>query len=95
MVIIRDVVSDFSDEDEIELCNHGIPIKAIVKEIVYGLEFQPIGNEEYWPSYYRPSFIPNPIMRRKRSGRPKTTRIHNEMDEVQPQLIKKCRWRRT
>ncbi|KAF1876420.1 hypothetical protein Lal_00029768 [Lupinus albus] len=57
---------------------------------VYGLEFQPIGNEEYWPSYYGPSFIPNPIMRRKRIGRPKTTRIHNEMDEVEPQLIKKC-----
>ncbi|KAF1894728.1 hypothetical protein Lal_00021021 [Lupinus albus] len=62
---------------------------------VYELEFQPIGNEEYWPSYSGPSFIPNPIMRRKRIGRPKTTRIHNEMDEVEPQLIKKCEWCRT
>ncbi|KAF1881954.1 hypothetical protein Lal_00038598 [Lupinus albus] len=32
---------------------------------VYELEFQQIGNEEYWPSYFGPSFIPNPIMRRK------------------------------
>ncbi|KAF1868424.1 hypothetical protein Lal_00008231 [Lupinus albus] len=55
---------------------------------VYGLEFQSIGNKEYCPSYYGPSFIPNPIMRRKRTGRSKTTRIHNEMDEVEPQLIK-------
>ncbi|KAF1889837.1 hypothetical protein Lal_00025166 [Lupinus albus] len=62
---------------------------------VYELEFQPIGNEEYWPSYSGPSFIPNPIMRRKRTSRPKTTRIHNEMDEVEPQLIKKCGWCRT
>ncbi|KAF1862308.1 hypothetical protein Lal_00026834 [Lupinus albus] len=62
---------------------------------VYGLEFQPIGNEEYWSSYSGSSFIPNPILRRKRTGRPKTTRIHNEIDEVEPQLIKKCGWCRT
>ncbi|KAF1877212.1 hypothetical protein Lal_00011982 [Lupinus albus] len=32
---------------------------------VYGLEFQPTGNEEYWPPYFGPSFIPNPVMHRK------------------------------
>ncbi|CAL0310918.1 unnamed protein product [Lupinus luteus] len=62
---------------------------------VYGIHFQPIGNIEYWPPYSGPSFIPNPVMRRKRTGRPKTKRIHNEMDEVQSQLIKKCGWCRT
>ncbi|XP_019451933.1 PREDICTED: uncharacterized protein LOC109354035 [Lupinus angustifolius] len=62
---------------------------------VYGIHFQPIGNEEYWPPYSGPSFIPNPVMRRKRTGRPKTKRIHNEMDEVQSQRIKKCGWCRT
>ncbi|KAF1879675.1 hypothetical protein Lal_00033333 [Lupinus albus] len=48
---------------------------------VYGREFEPIGNEEYWPHYSGPMFIPNPLMRRKRTGRPKTSRIHNEMDD--------------
>ncbi|KAF1896195.1 hypothetical protein Lal_00027261 [Lupinus albus] len=36
-----------------------------------------------------------PIMRRKRTGRPKTTIIHNEMDKVELQVTKKCRWCRT
>ncbi|CAL0324864.1 unnamed protein product [Lupinus luteus] len=58
----------------------------------YGCQFQPIGNEEYWPAYSGPTFIPNPVMRRKSSGRPKTKRIHNEMDEVPVQQIKKCGW---
>ncbi|XP_019423103.1 PREDICTED: uncharacterized protein LOC109360782 [Lupinus angustifolius] len=62
---------------------------------VYGYEFQPLGNEEYWPPYSGPTFIPNPVMRRKRSGRPKTSRIHNEMDEVESEQLKKCGWCRT
>ncbi|CAL0317899.1 unnamed protein product [Lupinus luteus] len=57
---------------------------------VYGVEFQPVPNEEYWPSYTGPTFIPNPVMRRNRKGRPKTKRIHNEMDESQSQPYKKC-----
>ncbi|KAF1891500.1 hypothetical protein Lal_00012389 [Lupinus albus] len=48
---------------------------------VYGNEFQPIGSEEYWPHYSGPTFIPNPLMRRNRTGRPKTTRTHNEMED--------------
>ncbi|XP_019420733.1 PREDICTED: uncharacterized protein LOC109330922 [Lupinus angustifolius] len=62
---------------------------------VYGHEFQPIANEEYWPSYLGPTFIPNPLMRRNRTGRPKTTRIHNEMDDSQSQQSKKCGWCRS
>ncbi|KAF1876747.1 hypothetical protein Lal_00031563 [Lupinus albus] len=62
---------------------------------VYGLEFQPIGNEEYWPPYFGPSFIHNPVMHRKRTGGPKNKRICNETDEVQSQQIKKCGWCKT
>ncbi|XP_019459875.1 PREDICTED: uncharacterized protein LOC109359630 [Lupinus angustifolius] len=62
---------------------------------VYGYEFQPLGNEEYWPPYSGPTFIPNSVMRMKRSGRPKTSRIHNEMDEVEGEQLKKCGWCRT
>ncbi|KAF1881983.1 hypothetical protein Lal_00038627 [Lupinus albus] len=38
---------------------------------VYGHEFQPIG----------PTFIPNSLMRRNRTGKPKTTPIHNEIND--------------
>ncbi|KAF1872142.1 hypothetical protein Lal_00033796 [Lupinus albus] len=47
---------------------------------VYGHEFQPIG----------PTFIPNLLMHRNRTGRPKPTRIHNEMDDSPSEAIKKC-----
>ncbi|KAF1868712.1 hypothetical protein Lal_00036150 [Lupinus albus] len=57
---------------------------------VYGREFEPIGNEEYWPDYSGPMFIPNPLMRRSRTGRPKTSRIHNEMDDCATEKNKKC-----
>ncbi|KAF1863078.1 hypothetical protein Lal_00041065 [Lupinus albus] len=50
---------------------------------VYGHEFQPIRI---------PTFIPNPLMRRNQSGRPKTTRIHNEMDDSPSEQNKKCGW---
>ncbi|KAF1899392.1 hypothetical protein Lal_00019520 [Lupinus albus] len=56
----------------------------------YGRGFEPIGNEEYWPHYSGPMFIPNPLMRRNRTGRPKTLRIHNEMDDCATEKNKKC-----
>jgi hypothetical protein len=56
---------------------------------VYGVDFQPIGNEEYWPPYAGPTFVPNQSLRRFKKGRPTTKRIHNEMDELEPQQ-KKC-----
>ncbi|KAF1897740.1 hypothetical protein Lal_00032498 [Lupinus albus] len=56
----------------------------------YGREFEPIGNEEYRPHYSGPMFIPNPLMRRNRTGRPKTSRIHNEMDDCATEKNKKC-----
>ncbi|KAF1892666.1 hypothetical protein Lal_00031938 [Lupinus albus] len=59
---------------------------------VYRHEFQPIGNEEYWSPYSGPTFIPNPLMRRSRTGRQKTTRIHNETNDSPLKQIKKCGW---
>ncbi|KAF1863066.1 hypothetical protein Lal_00018913 [Lupinus albus] len=59
---------------------------------VYGHEFQLIGNEEYWAPYSGPTFIPNPLMRRNRTRRPKTTRIHNEMEDSSSEQNKKCGW---
>ncbi|CAL0320995.1 unnamed protein product [Lupinus luteus] len=67
---------------------HIYRLDNIVK--VYGVEFQPIANVEYWPTYSGPTFIPNPDMRRNRKGRPKTKRIQNEMDDSQSQHHKKC-----
>ncbi|KAF1898125.1 hypothetical protein Lal_00032890 [Lupinus albus] len=57
---------------------------------VYEREFEPIGNEEYWPHYSGPMFIPNPLMRRNQTGRQKTSRIHNEMDDCAMKKNKKC-----
>ncbi|KAF1894822.1 hypothetical protein Lal_00028265 [Lupinus albus] len=48
---------------------------------VYGHAFEPISNEEYWPHYSGPIFIPNPLMRRNQTRRQKTSSIHNEMDD--------------
>ncbi|KAF1879354.1 hypothetical protein Lal_00005820 [Lupinus albus] len=61
----------------------------------YRREFELIGNEEYWPHYSGPMFIPNPLMRRNQTGRPKTSRIHNEMDDCATEKNKKCRLCRT
>ena len=56
----------------------------------YKHEFHPLGNEEYWPSYLGPNCMPNPKLRRDETGRPKTSRIHNEMDTSAPPRAKKC-----
>jgi len=47
----------------------------------YQVEFHSVRNENYWSTYTWPNFIPEPHMRRKNSGRPITTRLHNEMDQ--------------
>ncbi|KAF1899419.1 hypothetical protein Lal_00019547 [Lupinus albus] len=90
IVIIRDIVSDFNDDEDIELCCDDDDFEIATSEPVYGHEFQPIDNEEYWPPYSGPTFIPNPLMRRNQTTRPKTTRIYNEMDDYPLEAIKKC-----
>ena len=42
--------------------------------------FHPIFNEDEWPLYDGPTIIPLESMKRIGSGRPKSTRLHNEMD---------------
>ena len=42
--------------------------------------FHPIFNEDEWPFYDGPTIIPPESMKRIGSGRPKSTRLHNEID---------------
>jgi len=57
---------------------------------VYQIEFHPVRNEDYWSTYTEPNFIPEPYMRRKKLGRPITTRLHDEMDQSIQNKTKKC-----
>ena len=42
--------------------------------------FHPIFNEDEWPLYDGPTIAPPESMKCIGSGRPKSTRLHNEMD---------------
>ena len=42
--------------------------------------FIQIFNEDEWPLYDCPTIVPPESMKRIGSGRPKSTRLHNEMD---------------
>ena len=42
--------------------------------------FNPIHNEYEWPPYVGPVIVPADSMKRVSGGRPKSTRLHNEMD---------------
>ncbi|KAL4304929.1 hypothetical protein AHAS_Ahas16G0027400 [Arachis hypogaea] len=50
---------------------------------VYRSEFRPIGHEDDWPSYDRPRIWPNPKMMRVKKGQPVSSRIQNNMDDVE------------
>ena len=56
----------------------------------YQVEFCLVRNEDYWSTYTEPNFILEPHMRRKNSGRPITTHLHNEMDQSIQNKTKKC-----
>ena len=43
-------------------------------------EFSPLPHEAYWPESSIPQLLPNPELKRKASGRPRSTRIRNGMD---------------
>lgn len=57
---------------------------------VYGLEFNPIGHESTWPQYNGDCLCPDPALRRPKKGRPKSTRIRNEMDLREKGQPKRC-----
>ena len=42
--------------------------------------FVPLGHPDYWPESRELPFVPNPAWKRKK-GRPRSTRIRNEMDD--------------
>ena len=42
--------------------------------------FHPIFNENEWPLYDGPAIVPPELRKHIGSGRPKSTRLHNEMN---------------
>ena len=48
--------------------------------ILWASWFHPIFNENEWPLYDGPTIVPSESMKRIGSGRPKSTRLYNEMD---------------
>ncbi|XP_029147106.1 uncharacterized protein [Arachis hypogaea] len=57
---------------------------------VYEREFQPMPDEKMWPPPEGQRLRPNPLLRRSMEGRPVSTMIRNEMDEVEPGPGKRC-----
>jgi hypothetical protein len=60
---------------------------------VYNRSFNPVHHQSYWPPYVGFVLCPNLSTRRPKKGRPNTTRIRTEMDEVEkvPRKCKLCR----
>ena len=54
------------------------------------MEFAGLKDESEWQDYYGYMLCPNPALKRVASGRPKATRIRNEMDEVEGSSVKLC-----
>ncbi|KAL4315053.1 hypothetical protein AHAS_Ahas15G0146600 [Arachis hypogaea] len=57
---------------------------------VYQMEFPPLPDEEVWPPHEGQLLRSNPHLRRSMDGRPVSTRIRNEMDDVEPDPGKRC-----
>ena len=52
--------------------------------------FHPIFNEDEWPLYDGTTIVPPESMQRIGSGRPKSTRLHNEMDVREGKTLITC-----
>ena len=52
--------------------------------------FYPIFDEDEWPLYDGPTIVAPESMKRQVSGRPKSTRLHNEMDIREGKTKIKC-----
>ncbi|XP_016195331.1 uncharacterized protein LOC107636326 [Arachis ipaensis] len=57
---------------------------------IYILEFRPIGHVDDWPSYDGPRIRPNPRTMRVKRGRPVSSRIRKNMDDVEHNGEKRC-----
>ena len=49
-------------------------------------------NEDEWPLYDGPTIVPNESMKCIGSGRPKSTRFHNEMDVREGKILSHVGW---
>ena len=56
---------------------------------VYNRSFNAIHHQSYWPPYVGFQLCLNLSMRRPKKGRPSTTHIRTEMDEVE-KVLRKC-----
>ncbi|KAH9608613.1 hypothetical protein KSS87_000731 [Heliosperma pusillum] len=56
----------------------------------YRSSFHPVPDESYWMPWVRPKLTPNDSMKRAK-GRPKSKRIHNEMDQRATSSCSLCR----
>ncbi|QHO39885.1 uncharacterized protein DS421_4g132990 [Arachis hypogaea] len=61
--------------------------KAVFK--LYEMEFLSISDEALWPEWYVTRLRPNPLMRKKATGRLMSTRFRNDMDKGERQE-KRC-----
>ncbi|XP_057719828.1 uncharacterized protein LOC130934258 [Arachis stenosperma] len=57
---------------------------------IYRSEFRPIGHEDDWPSYDGPRIHPKHQTMRVQRGRPVSSRIRNNMDDVKHNGEKQC-----
>ncbi|RYR00799.1 hypothetical protein Ahy_B07g088916 [Arachis hypogaea] len=73
----------------IEKNREGIPkmLEAVFR--VYETEFSPILDESLWSEWYKTLLCPNPLMRRKTTEKPVSTKFWNDMDDVERQE-KRC-----
>ncbi|RYR55069.1 hypothetical protein Ahy_A06g030320 [Arachis hypogaea] len=58
---------------------------------VYRARFRSLGNPTTWPAYNGPWFVPNSYLTRVTKGRPKMTRLLNEMDTRMLRRPRHCR----
>ncbi|KAJ7974396.1 Transposon protein, putative, Mutator sub-class [Quillaja saponaria] len=59
------------------------------QELVYTPQFNPVMHDDYWPEFQFPHVVPDMSKLRKK-GRPKTHRIHNEMDITESSRQLRC-----
>ncbi|RYR72723.1 hypothetical protein Ahy_A02g006937 [Arachis hypogaea] len=58
-----------------------VPYEAVFK--VYKMESSSITDESMWAEWHRTRLCPNPVMRRKATERPVSTRFRNDIDETE------------
>ena len=70
-------------------CHSCLCLCKLVVYACYVLEFHPIPHEDYWPQPDFPILHPNPE-KLQDQGRPRSSRMHNEMDWREPSAKIRC-----